>query len=92
MNSYEESKKLYGIVERIVMKIVRNMDFVRSVPATVTGVSGSSITAYLAGDDIGLVSIYQNRTGQVINIGDIVYIIIPTTNSLTNAFIGWVKI
>jgi hypothetical protein len=89
LNSYEESKKLYGIVERTVIKIMKQMNFVRAIPSVVTGVSGSNITAYLAGDDPGNTSVYQNRTNSTILIGDIVYVVLPNGSNATSAFIGW---
>ncbi len=88
MSEFENSKRLHGIIERIVYRILQKMDYVRAIPSTVTLVSGSNITCYLAGDDVSDVSVYQNRTNVTITPGDIVYVVMPN-GRLTNAFIGW---
>lgn len=92
MNSYDEAKVLKDIIGKVADSSVKNgrMPTLRIGTVTAYNPSTNLATVYLAGDEVSNTSTFLNKSGELLQANDTVYILV-LDGSLSNSFIAWRK-
>lgn len=92
MNSYDEAKILKDIIGKVADSSVKNGRTPTLRIGTVTAYNPSTnlATVYLAGDEVSNTSTFLNKSGELLQVNDTVYILV-LDGSLSNSFIAWRK-